>query len=237
MGKLMHKRSNSNLTLPRVIMTALLACTAGCSGSSTSESKVTKPTVAKGPERPAVTAAPAKENEGKSTAWMPDKDLMSQLKQTGEVADYQLLLPADLAKIDTTGKAIPKMALGMWLRKPTETKPPAVISVSIFADEKMVAEAKKNVRQAMVNFSAGFTNSMGVKIQNRGKTESGDINGIPFSRLAWTGVGQDGSPVQGLAYCGIDNGSVITINALGYGPDALKESKLHEAAIATIKKK
>ena len=70
----------------------------------------------------------------------------------------------------------------------------------------------------------------------RERTESRTFDALAFSRFKWTGNTQDRRPVRGLVYSEIDNGHVIAITGMTFGPNAETEYTLLEAAIATFRR-
>ena len=77
---------------------------------------------------------------------------------------------------------------------------------------------------------------MQIKITTRGPTESGQVNGVEFSRFAFTAMAPNQTATQGLAYGAIDGQRVVTVIAMGFGGVANDEIKLLESVIATLKK-
>lgn len=114
---------------------------------------------------------------------------------------------------------------------------PGFLSIAIFSDPKVVSESTRNMRQSLVNFSAGLTDASRIRIGKREKTEIMTFNGIEFSRFKWSGSAPDGSVAQGLVYGATHNQKSIMISAINIGADAENENKKLEAAIATFKKR
>ena len=78
---------------------------------------------------------------------------------------------------------------------------------------------------------------MGIRIARRDSTETGLLDGITFSRLAWSGATKDGTPAFGLTYGAIDDARVIMINAIGFGADWQRQKGLMEGIVATFKRR
>lgn len=171
------------------------------------------------------------------SAWTPDPKLVDQLKRTGEIGAYGLSLPHEFTALEVPRGLPGNMKMASWKGPARPDAAPGSLIVALLPDDKAVAEASKNMRQFLVNFSAGVTDSGGTKIVTRGPTESGTLGGIGFSRFGWSGSGPGGSAAQGFAYGAIDNGQVIAFVVQNFGASAATENKLLEAALATFKKR
>jgi hypothetical protein len=168
--------------------------------------------------------------------WTPDPKLATQLKQRGEVGKYHILLPPDFTLSPKVGVVPANMQLAIWMGKIIDNKPPPFLSFAIFSDQKMAKEAKANMRQTLVNYSAGYADPMGIQIATREKTETGSLDGMAFSRFKWTGMSKDRTPVRGLAYGAVNNDEAISLLAIGFGTNAEKDIVLLQTIIATLKK-
>jgi hypothetical protein len=195
------------------VLAAAIPCAAGCRGS------------------------PSEEAKQDQSVWTPDPKVLSQLKQTGEVGDYRLLLPADFAAADAPGVARVDTKSRAWKGKAGAGQLPALLLVDIKSDEEMVNKGKKDMRQVLVDFSAGVTDASGIQITKREKTETGTLDGLQFSRFRWSGSKADQTAVHGYAYGAIDNRHRIIIIAMNFGPNAETENKVLESVIATFKKR
>ena len=70
-----------------------------------------------------------------------------------------------------------------------------------------------------------------------GKYETGEINGIPFSRCHFTGnMPQTGNPVEGFMYCGREGNYVCEIQGMYLAKSAAETGPLLDAAAMTFKK-
>jgi hypothetical protein len=203
---------------------------AGCRRESSPASGASRPDTA-GPG-----LAPSDGTKPDQSVWTPDPNLVSQLKQTGDVGDYRLSLPPEFTAVAAPG--VPgNIKSATWKGKAGAGELPAILSVVVIPEERAVNEARMNMRQFLVNFSAGVTDTSGVQISTRDRTESGALGGIAFSRFRWSGATADRTAVRGLAYGAVDEGRVIAIIAMNFGVNAETENKRMETAIATFKKR
>lgn len=165
--------------------------------------------------------------------WKVDASIMKQLTQTVKVGDYQLSLPANYTGGENR-RAPAGFRSAAWKGIAQDGKQPGLVIFTIMSDS---TEAKANMRQALVNFSAGVTDSMGVTITTRAKTETGTIAGLSFSRFTWTASTKNQLEVKGIVYGTIDNGKVISFIVMGFEPDASAQNKWHESIVATLRKR
>jgi hypothetical protein len=178
----------------------------------------------------------SRDTKSEESVWTPDPRLVSQLKQTGEVGDYRLSLPPEFTAVEVPRRLPGNMKMATWKGKARAGEALASLSVALVSDERAANEAR-NMRQFLVNYSAGVTETVGIKISRREVTETGELGGIGFSRFRWSGTTPDGTAVRGLVYGAIDKGQVIAIIAMNFGASAETENKLMEAAIATFKRR
>ena len=172
-----------------------------------------------------------------SSAKKIDSGLMNQLKQTGTVGDYQLSLPEDYTFVEDPKSATRKFKMATWKGRVKEGDIPSLLSLAILTDSRTVNEAGKNMRQMLVNFSAGMTDGAGIQITKREQTETGNWGSMQYSRFLWSGSLADGTVVKGMAYGAIDNGQVVAVIGENFGTNADSANQLLEAAISTLKKK
>jgi hypothetical protein len=182
--------------------------------------------------------SPSGDKKSDQSVWTPDPDLAKQLKQTGEVGDYRLSVPVQFTAVELPVKMPANMTAATWMGKAKPGELPPLLSVIVTSDQQMVNEATQNMRQSLVNFSAGWSSTSGIQITTRERTESGALGGIPFSRFRWSGTKtDDGTVVRGVVYGAVDNGRSIAIIGMNFGPNADTENKLLETAIATFRKR
>jgi hypothetical protein len=168
----------------------------------------------------------------------PDSNLRHDLTKEGDVDKYQISLPKDFADLPAPKNLPPFVKTYTWQGPSVQNIPSGIITITVITQEKAVDEAKQNVRQFLVNFSAGVTESSGIKIAQRGPTEQFTFNGIAFSRFKWTGTAQNQKPVTGFAYGAIIGTDVVAITTLHIDPaKAAATADLMENIIATFKKK
>jgi hypothetical protein len=200
-----------------VFVAAIVAI--GCSPSSNSSPS---PQPKAGPNAP-------------QSVWDPNPSRAAELTQAVTIDKYHLSLPKDFTaeKLD----AVPKgMKLFAWTGPVHGERPSIAFIAAIMSGKAEVAEAKKNMRQALVNFSGGMTDSSGIKIAKRGVTETGSLGGMPFSRFKWTGTGADQAPMNGMAYGGISDEQAILLLPMTSAANPESDMKLMEAVVATLKK-
>jgi hypothetical protein len=166
--------------------------------------------------------------------WQPDPGRADELTQTVTFDKYQMSLPKGYAA--DPPKSAGSMKVFSWKGPAPADLPPPVLIATVTADKKLVEEAKKNMRQTLVNYSAGTTTSSGIKIAKRGPTETGSLAGIEFSRFTWSGTTAAGVAVSGLAYGGIDEPNAVILLAINFGPNTAGADRLSEAAIATLRR-
>ena len=169
--------------------------------------------------------------------WVPNPSLVSRLTKTETLGKYQISLPKEFVNVPTNRKVPDTLKLYSWKSLHASGNISAALSVMVSSDAKQVADAKKNMRQVLVNVSAGMTDAMGVSIGRREKTETGLLNEFAFSRFKWSGTTIDGGPVSGLIYGALDGESSIVINAMAVGEDARTQGPMLESIVATFKKR
>jgi hypothetical protein len=213
----------ANRTAVRMALFGVIVTATGCGNPA---STTVKPN-ATGPAAPVTKTT--------QSVWEPDPNRMEQLTQTATFDQYQLSVSKEFAA--DAPKTAGAMKIFSWKGQGAADLPPPVLIAVIASDKKMVDEAKKNMRQALTNFSAGMTNPSGVKITKREETETGSLAGIGFSRFKWSGATTAGLPVSGLAYGGVEEPNAVMVLAINFGPNADAANKLIESAIATLKRK
>jgi hypothetical protein len=163
--------------------------------------------------------------------------LVNELKQKAEVGGYQISLPQQLTPVQTPVELPPHIQMGAWVAKTAGGEPAGIVSLGVFSDAQMLGEANKNMRQTLVNFSAGVADTSGIKITSRGPTETGLVNGLRFTRFAFSGTTPNRADMRGLVYGAVDENRVVAIVGMGFGTTAEVESKRLESVIATTKKR
>jgi len=165
-----------------------------------------------------------------------DAGAPKQLKKVATLGNYQFSLPADYTGGEAGGTP-PGMRSAAWKGAAKAGEQPGIVLFTLFSDAASVKEGGQNMRQSLVNFSAGVTDSMGIKITTREKTEVGRIAGLTFTRFKWAGTTNNQLEVQGINYGVIDNGKVINFIVMGFGSQADSQNKWHESMVATFKKR
>jgi hypothetical protein len=184
------------------------------------------------PAKPTAAAAgqpPAKTN----SVWEPDPGWAGELTQSLTFDKYQVSAPKGLVAVPDATKTVGAFHVFTWKIDTGPGVPGVLLSVTITDDKKTVAEARRNMKQALVNFTAGSTDPLGIKARRMTEVETGTLAGIPFSRYTWKGTGRDS---QGLSYGGLDGDRNIMILAICFGSDAKADLAQMQAVIATLKK-
>jgi hypothetical protein len=168
--------------------------------------------------------------------WTPDPKLIGELTQKGELAGFQVTVPQKYVFIPNQAALPPHLKMAVWAVKDAQGLAKSTVSILLMSGTENVEAAGKNIRQFLVNSSAGYTDGMGIKIASRGPTESGIVNGLAFSRFAFTAIGPNQMDTQGLVYGAIDVDRVVMVIGMGFGEGASDEIKVLESIIATLKK-
>jgi hypothetical protein len=188
------------------------------------------------PKRDPAPIGGASGNSDVATAWKPNPSLLKDLTQQGKVAGYVILLPERFATVPNPVNLPPNLQQGAWASHSTGGELTALVSVAAFFDAEAIESASKNMRQLLVNYSAGFTDVAGFKIATRGPTEIGTVNALEFSRFTFTATAPNQAAVNGVVYGAIDGERVVTVIGMGLGSAAAEEFTLIETIIATFKK-
>lgn len=164
---------------------------------------------------------------------------MNELKQKGQFEDYEILLPQKYASMPLPPTPA-GIKTGGWTAN-NGPQLPSVLSITQFSSPQFTSESRKDMRQALVNYSAGFVDAFGKKvggitIAERGPTESGKVNGIQFTRFVFKGTGPNRIDMRGAAYGMIDGDHAVMIMVMSFGATAESEVHLLESAMATFNK-
>jgi hypothetical protein len=163
----------------------------------------------------------------------PPPGAADRLTQIATFGNYQISLPQDF--IAEPAKTVGNLQVYCWTVPSAEHKPTTLL-IALSTDERLLAEARANMRQALINFSAGATDSRGIRITSRENTQTGSIGGLVFSGFDWFGKATVGTRT-GYVYGGLDGNQVVAI--LGYA-DAMKpitEIGVLQAIMASFKKR
>jgi hypothetical protein len=76
--------------------------------------------------------------------------------------------------------------------------------------------ASVNMRQQLVNFTAGTANGMKMKIASRGKDEVSEWNGLKFTHFPLLISMQDGNMVGGMAYGTVNEDKILVIAHIAF---------------------
>jgi hypothetical protein len=183
-------------------------------------------------------AGPTKSDQKPNSDDTAKKNPGHDLTKQGDMDKYQISLPKDFADQPAPNNLPPFVKSYTWKGPAVQNIPSAVITIMVITQGKAVDEAKQNVRQFLVDFSAGVTDSSGIKIAQRGPTEQFAFNGIAFSRFKWSGTAANQKPVAGFAYGTVIGADVVAITTLHIDPaKAAATADLMEAIVATFKKK
>lgn len=170
--------------------------------------------------------------------WEPNPTWLPQMTQTGDMGRYQVSLMSNFTPVEIKRKLPDTMKIYSWRGTGDEGQLFPVLTFTIWSDDKqMLAEAKKNLRKMLVNYTAGTTNSAGIMGAALGGLDTGSLGGIDFSRSKWSGQTKDRVQVDGITYGAIDGSNVIAIIAMSFGKDADNSNHLLESTIATLKRK
>ena len=198
----------------------LIATLTGCSKAPTS------PT----PAKPAA-ATPAKKPAAEAP-WAVAPDLAGRLTQAVSFGNYQLQIPTDYKPLPTGATSETSK---VW-RGPDDAEHFTVLIANNLRGKSKIADPNA-MRQFLVDFSAGVTDPLSVRIQKRGPTETGELAGLKFSRFTWTGRADTGLPATGTAYAAIDGEDLVTFVLIAAGQPNGDPVPLMESAVATLKKK
>jgi hypothetical protein len=168
------------------------------------------------------------------SVWEPDPDRAKELSQSASLDKYELSLPKGFEPQPLAGAPPKGTRLVFWKGQAAGDRPPIVLIAMVMSSDAEVAEAKQNMRQALVNFSGGMANTSGIKIDKRGATDTGTIAGLAFSRFKWTGTTQDGGPANGMAYGAIDGPQVVLFLPMTFEANPDHDMRLMEAAMASL---
>jgi hypothetical protein len=167
-------------------------------------------------------------DQKESFAFKPDPELLKRLTKTGMVDNYQLKLPAEYTSVNPPDS--PKGTKTVLWKGDERAGDAAILLVSV----SQSLEEAKEPKQVM-----NFLRRVGININGKGKAESGELDGMPFSRFKWSGnVGKKKFSkvgVRGMVYTGIDNNKAISILVVCFGPNSMMDNHLLEAAVATLK--
>lgn len=216
------KQTRSYLSV--TILVGMFALVVGCSG---------KPD--EGTTKPSNQEKSAGRNDSSQGVWTPNPDFVKVLTKKETFGTYSILLPNDFTS-NAQPSLLPSLQSFSWKGPSREGGPPSIFVVTIFSNPKAVADATKNMRQFLVNYSAGLTDESGVNIARREATETGALDGIAFSRFRWTGTAKNQQTAQGFAYGGIDGNKLITVVTFSVGGDGEATNKLLESIVATLKR-
>lgn len=175
------------------------------------------------------------ENKPPQAIWKPDPALAGELTQQGNLGKWRIMLPKEFTLMPPGPNVPPDVKSYFWKGQSTADVPPPMFVVMVFSDKETVEEGKRSMRQSLVNVSAGITDSVGIVIGSRERTETGSLDGIEFTRFKWFGTTKNHIGVTGLVYGAIDDSTAIVIITMNCGTDARKGSTLMETIIATFK--
>ena len=202
------------LTTCVVVVSLVIATSGGCKPAATTSTA------------PATSAQPAA-TQGPAASAPVDGE-------RAEFGDYAFTLPKGFQATEVPEGALPhNMRIGVWKLMIDETNPAALFLANSMTDAQQAKTATQNMRQALVNYSAGTTDSMGIKIQQRGKTETTQVNGITLTHFNWLAQRADGKQMGGVVYGFVEGDTMTTLLHMVFEGDpetVMSEMKQHIAS-------
>lgn len=116
-----------------------------------------------------------------------------------EFEEFTFVLPNRYRAEASPASGDDRMVIGVWRSMKNQDEPEAALLANFVRDAKLFAETEANPRQSLVNFSAGLTDNMGMKILTRGETEKMSSNGVNFTYFDWSGQ-LGGKEIGGATY-------------------------------------
>jgi hypothetical protein len=189
------------------------------------------------PMNPTSVKAPANAVVAKTNSvWEPDPGWASELSQTVTFDKYQMSGPKSLTiDRDTTKQEGPFHHFGWTIDSGTDV-PKIVLLAAITEDAKLLAEARKDMKQTLVNFTAGIANPYGLQPRRTTQPETGSLGGVPFTRHKRNAATKTGTRLEGLSYGGVDGNRSVLFVAMCFGQDADNSLDLIQAVIATLRR-
>jgi hypothetical protein len=167
--------------------------------------------------------------------WTPDPAHAGKLATTDSVAGYSLAIPTGFARVPLPNAERPTMTMAVWKKTVAADANPAILSVSVASDPKTVGEIAKP-RQLLVNFLAGLTDAIGIKVDQRDATETGTVGAFTTHRFHWTG-NVNGIVVAGFVSGFQDESRVVLVSMMAFPPTLDDDLALLQSAVATIVRK
>jgi hypothetical protein len=168
-----------------------------------------------------------------NSVWEPDPGWASEMSQTLTFDRYQISAPKSLKAVPEATQTVGSLHVFTWRIESGADLPKALLSATIADDKKMVDEARNNMKQTLINFTAGSTRPLNIEVKRESDVETGSLSGIPFSRFKWRG---DGQPSRGLSYGGVNGDQAILFVVICFGQDSEATQGLMQAVLATLKK-
>ncbi len=230
------------LRIKQLLGVIVVSICAGC-GQADWMSLDAKGTAGAAPAAPAAPPAPAATGSPAAAAAAPAAPAAPAVAASAPMIDgtefsfidYTFRLPSRFEQGEVPPGGPPNITTGVWRGVKEGDIISAFTTISIL-DAKEAAKSTSNMRQTLVNFSAGATDRMGIKIALRGPTQTMDANGFKISYFVWSGLTQQNS-VDGAAYGFVDGDRVVCMLHIAYGESARQETSEITKSIASWKRK
>jgi hypothetical protein len=175
--------------------------------------------------------------QGGHAVWTPDPALVNELNQKGVVGAYQISLPQRFTPVQVPVDLPPDNQSATWVAKSASGEPAAIVLLAVHSDANMLGNATKNMRQSLVNFSAGVADTAEIRIDTRGPTETGLVNGLRFTRFAFSGAAPNQDNMRGVVYGVVDGDFLVILIGMGFGAAAEAEIEWLESMAATTRRR
>lgn len=95
----------------------------------------------------------------------------------------------------------------------------SMLTASSMKKPDMVAGAKADMRQLLVDHSAGTTDSLGIKIQARSESESTTFDGVGVTHFKWFGKGPSQQDMGGTVFGFVNGETAYVLLHMMFGGD------------------
>lgn len=147
---------------------------------------------------------------------------------------YQIELPNRLIRQPVPVGSLPKgIRVAFWYSKTAEDVSDGTMVFQII-DKAVIDKGKKeSMRQTLVNISAGFTDSQGIKISKWGGSEIIETSNIQLTRLPWIANAQS-DPIVGVSYGGWNNGDFLFVIFIPVDEDRVNTVQAIDKFVRTL---